>query len=263
MGGSHPAWGMWQLGLSVVPVPSPSRFHDGKVPAIRWKEYQSARPKWPAMHRWFDRGADNYAVVTGRVSGVVVVDVDDSAAYPWVRWNLPRTPWMVKTAKGAHLYYRPPRWTAVGNRARVAGMALDVRGNGGFVIGPGSRHRSGFVYRAVGDWRVPKGQLPRLDPSVFELRKIAAPPPPPHRPVSDLAERGRLYLARIPRPVIGQGSDNATFGAACRLTRGFGLPAPIALALLRRWAPDFDPAWLARKVESAAKHGSEITRGLV
>lgn len=215
------------------------------------------------MRWWFDRGLVNYAVVTGHISGVVVVDVDDASAFPWVRWNLPSTPWRVKTRRGFHLYYRPPEGAKVGNRAKIAGMKLDVRGDGGYVIGAGSRHASGFVYEFAGDWRIPKRQIPRLDPGVFALPKVApAPRPRITRPLSNLEERGRRYLAKIPRPVVGHGSDQATFIAACRLVRGLGISPDVTVELLHEWAPDFTAPWLRRKVESALRFGSEVMGSL-
>lgn len=256
---------MWRLGMSVIPVPPPSRFNDGKKPAIAWREFQTRLATKDEMHWWFDRGFVNCAVITGHVSGVVVVDVDDVSAFPWVRWNLPPTPWRVKTRRGFHLYYRPPVGAKVGNRAKIAGMKLDVRGDGGYVIGAGSRHATGFVYELAGDWRVRKEGIPRLNLSVFEIPKAAPKPASakPAHPLSDLCERGRRYLAKVPRPIVGHGSDSATFIAACRLVRGFGIRPDDALALLHEWAPDFTLPWLRRKVESALRHGTEVTGSLV
>ena len=50
------------------------------------------------------------------------------------------------------------------------------------------------------------------------------------------------YLAAIPRPEIGAGSDVATLYAACRLVRGFALTRADAEALLWEWAGG-RPGW--------------------
>ncbi len=214
------------------------------------------------MWGWFGKGASNYAIVTGRVSGVVVVDVDDRALYRWVRWNLPRTPWITKTGKGCHLFFRFSPWVKVGNRVRVAGMPLDVRGDGGYVIGPGSVHASGARYERRGDWSVPRCRLPVFPAALLEPSAPPRPtaPPPKHR-LSSLEERARRYLAKIPAPIEGQGSDLATFTAACRLVRGFGLVPSAATNVLRAWAPMFDPAWIARKVDAASQYATEKSFG--
>ncbi len=243
----------------MVPVPAPSRFSDGKRPVIRWAQYQQRIATRAEMVRWFDGEPTNYAVVTGRVSGIVVVDIDDSSALPWAHWNLDPTPWAVKTSRGFHWYFRCSG--AVGNRARIAGMKLDVRGDGGYVIGPGSIHSSGFKYapHERDRWRAPKSQLPILD--------VAALANPPKRPArrpwvsvtGSSAERARKYLARMPTPIAGHGSDGATYVAACRLVRGFGLSASDAVSLLSEWVPLFDTWWLEKKVSAALRYGSEIT----
>lgn len=250
------AFFLWQLGLSVIPVPRPGQHGDGKRPVIAWKPYQQRRPTELELRRWFAGPPQNLAVITGKVSGVVVVDVDSREAVPWVREHLRPTPWIVKTARGWHCYYRHPGVT-IGNRAHLAGMKLDVRGDGGYVIGPGSVHQSGHVYRRTGDWSVPLAKLPVLDVSLLARAPRPAPAPPRVRPVGDLADRARRYLGRIERPVVGQGSDALTFRTACKLVRGFALPTGEAVELLSEWAPDFDRWWLEKKVATAMAFGSE------
>lgn len=245
------ALSLWQLGLSVIPVPRPSDHHDGKRPIIAWKQYQQRRPTWDELASWFaGRVPQNLAVITGAVSGVVVVDVDSPEAAPWVREHLRRTPWIVRTARGWHLYYRHPG-AHVGNRAHLEGIKLDVRGDGGFVVGPGSVHASGHVYRRQGDWSVPVAELPVFDVSLLARRRelaTGAPPAPP----PDAAEKARRYLKRIPPPVEGQGSDLLTFRTASLLMRKIGLAPPDVVPLLAEWAPAFDRWWIRRKVASAA-----------
>ncbi len=251
-------WQLWARGISVIPVPAPSAHHDGKRPIIAWKAYQARLPARAEMRRWF-AGPTNYAVVTGDVSGIVVVDVDDRRALPWLRWNLEPTPWVVRTSKGYHCYYRCPM-QPMGNRARVSGMKLDVRGDGGYVIGPGSRHSSGLIYRAVGDWTVPRDWLPVFNADVL-AKPERAPEAIPIRAEGDVIGRARRYLARVPATAVGCGSDAATFEAACRLVRGFGVTPDDAVALLQEWAPDFDAWWLRLKVEGALRYGTEPPGG--
>ena len=76
------------LGLSVIPIPRPrpgvpaGQPGDGKVPAIAWKEFQTRLPAADELTTWFGGEPMNLAVVTGAVSGVVVVDVDSLEALP-------------------------------------------------------------------------------------------------------------------------------------------------------------------------------------
>jgi hypothetical protein len=90
---------------------------------------------------------NNLGIVTGAVSGIVVVDVDDQRARDLVEKTCgwPRTV-RARTRKGWHLYFRRP---ADGSRngVRRGEAALDVRGDGGYVVAPPSVHPTGFEYR--------------------------------------------------------------------------------------------------------------------
>ena len=154
--------------------------------------------------------------------------------------------------------------TRVTNRARVATGAgrldLDVRGDGGYVIVPPSVHASGFTYREAGDWTVARRDLPTFQHQWLERPATPAAPTRISMPTGDLVARARAYLFAIPRPEIGAGSDAATLYAACRLVRGFGLSHGDAVALLWEWAggrPGWTPAWIAEKVNSAERYGTE------
>lgn len=260
------ALALWRRGLSVIPVPRPDRDHDGKVPIISWREYQSRRAEEHEIRKWFARD-QNIAVITGAISGVVVVDADSEEAVKWIRRHLPYTPWQTQTKRGFHLWYRAPD-VPVRNRARLntreGQLALDVRGDGGYVIGPTSVHASGFVYQYAGDWTVQRDRLPRLWIGWLQRpersSQATAYTRKGGRATGAIADRARQYLAAIPPPEIGRGSDAATLYAACRLVRGFGLNSSDAVALLWEWAgnrPRWSQEWIARKVEHAIRYGTE------
>lgn len=261
------------LGLSVIWVPRPragvpiGQPGDGKVPAISWKIYQDRVPTDDELVTWFSGEPMNLAIITGAVSGVVVVDADSPDALRWCTAHLPYTPWQTKTARGFHLWYAHPGVT-VRNRARLetgAGrLAIDVRGDGGYVIGPGSVHASGAMYAFAGDWTVEKSALPRFWPGWLQRpgRNRTGTDTNSMRPVGtgDVIERARKYLAAIPPPEIGAGSDNATLYAACKLTRGFDLTASDAESLLWEWAggrPGWTRDWITEKVAHAIRYGTE------
>lgn len=268
------ALALTRLGLSVIPVPRPRPGAakgfpgDGKVPSIAWKRFQLTRPTEAELRTWFAT-EQNLAVVTGAVSGVVVVDADSPEAVSWVKRNMLRTPWRVRTARGLHLYYRHPG-VPVSNKARICtkagALALDVRGDGGYVIGPGSVHASGAGYTAEGNWSEPSTNLPAFWIGLLERpRKTPTQDSPRPRPEGDVVERARRYLAAIPVPVIGEGSDRATLSAACRLVRGFALTEAEACSLLWDWAggrPGWTREWVERKVANALAYGDEPMGGL-
>lgn len=276
-------------GLTVIPVPRPDATHGGKKPTIRWKQYQTRRPTIAELTGWFATPM-NMAVLTGRISGIVVVDADSDAALAWVFRHLPLTPWQTKTPRGFHLWYRHPG-TRIGNRVHIktgdGELALDVRGDGGFVVAPGSVHKTGALYEQVGDWTVARDRLPVFWPGWLTHpsnppQLHASNPPEPHpsnppqpprppartlRPTGDgVVDRAEKYLAAIPLPEIGAGSDVAVFKAACHLVRGFALDEVTAVDLLWEWAggrPGWTREWIQTKVVSAIKNGREMVGGLL
>jgi len=257
-------------GLSVIPVPRPrpgvavGTPGDGKVPAMPWRELQTRLPTEAEITQWFGGALMNLAIITGAVSGVVVVDADSPEGLRWCTKHLPYTPWQTQTARGFHLLYAHPG-VPVANRARLetadGTLAIDVRGDGGYVIAPGSIHASGARYEFAGDWSVDRSVLPRFWPGWLQRpTRASSPRPAAPRLTGNVQERARRYLAAIPPPVIGAGSDNATLYAACRLVRGFGLSVADAEDLLWEWAggrPGWTREWIARKVSAADRYGSE------
>ncbi len=261
------------LGLSVFPVPRPrpgvskNMPGDGKTPILKWGEYQTRLPTPLEMDAWFGGEPVNLAVITGAVSGLVVVDADSCAAVREVTTRLPRTPWQVQSARGFHLYYRHPG-VHVSNRGRIDTRDdVQVKGDRGYVITFGSIHASGAAYLEAGDWREPRESVP-----VFWPGWLARRPKPPggtgkllRVPTGDVVDRARAYLAAIPRPEIGHGSDTATLYAACRIVRGFNLSTTDAEALLWEWAggrPGWTREWVARKVKHAELYGTETIGAL-
>lgn len=114
-------------GFSVIPV-----FARGKRPAGSWKSYQSELASEGDIETWFaNERCHNIGIVTGAISGLIVVDADSEEAVAWAETNLPSTP-TVETARGRHYYfrYRP----GIGNAVRVGGCELDIRGEGSFVV---------------------------------------------------------------------------------------------------------------------------------
>lgn len=100
--------------------------------------------------RWNDA---NIGIATGRASGIFVLDIDGEGgrksitAMQEVHGRLPKTV-IVKTGKGRH-YYFACDFFPVGNSVRRIGDGIDIRGDGGYVVGAGSIHASGVAYQFV------------------------------------------------------------------------------------------------------------------
>jgi len=123
----------------------------GKHARVAWKPYMEHRAGPDRVRRWWRRwpGA-NVGVVTGAVSGLVVLDVDPRhggcdtlAVLEVVNGRLPHTVEALTGGGGQHLYFRHPG-LAVASRPVAPG--LDVKGDGGLVVCPPSLHVSGRRY---------------------------------------------------------------------------------------------------------------------
>ena len=131
--------GLYDLGYSVFPV----RKGD-KLPAVKWKRFQEKRASREKVEEW-SRTDCNIGIATGAISNLVVLDLDTQEAVITAKWwRVPESS-MVKTAKGWHVYYSHPGGI-VKNRAGFW-PGMDLRGDGGYVVGPGSIHPSGAEYR--------------------------------------------------------------------------------------------------------------------
>jgi hypothetical protein len=142
-------------GWSIIPVREKA-----KRPAITWKAYQSKCVTEKTLRRWFRRSPDyNVAIVTGALSGLVVLDVDprhggDKSLKKLEREHgpLPRTLESVTGGGGRHYYFSHPGGE-VRNRTGIE-PGIDLRGDGGCIVAPPSLHPSGKRYRWV------KGRAP-------------------------------------------------------------------------------------------------------
>jgi hypothetical protein len=135
-----------QRGWSVFPVEP-----RGKRPLIEWKWLQHELPHADAVEAWWDYqfpGA-NIGLVTGAISGVIVFDIDGPdglSALTRAFSPAPVRPLLaVRTPRGQHLYFPHPGRCVIPNRASYL-PKVDVRGDGGYVVLPPSRHPSGQLY---------------------------------------------------------------------------------------------------------------------
>jgi hypothetical protein len=127
------------VGLRVFPGKPRS-----KKPAVSWEKYQHEAPTNEQLAGW-DGSDFNLCIVTGAPSDIIVLDVDSLEAQELVNaLDLPSTP-TVQTARGRHYYFRRPAFE-VRNGVRIGGVKLDIRGDGGYVIGAGSIHPDGSTY---------------------------------------------------------------------------------------------------------------------
>ena len=104
---------------------------------------------------WWQSPLPNVGVVTGSVSGIVVVDVDGDEGQKTLNDLAAKEAAILNTrthrtgSGGLHLFYRYPDFT-VGNSVRLL-PGIDVRGNAGLIVLPPSLHVSGRRYEVTND----------------------------------------------------------------------------------------------------------------
>lgn len=137
-----------KLHWSIIPIKARE-----KRPAIKWAEFEKRRANEDEVKGWFQHIPDaNIGIVTGSISGLVVLDVDvgqggDKSLAQWEQQYglLPRTVEVVSGGGGRHLYFKHPGAT-LHNRVGLA-SGIDLRGDGGCIVAPPSIHPSGNVYQ--------------------------------------------------------------------------------------------------------------------
>ncbi len=189
----------------------------GKHPAIGWKRLGAGE-----QHT----GSAGHGIATGWRSNVFVIDLDSDAADEAFQamGEVPNT-YTVRTARGAHLYFKWPGF-AVHTGKNIFGKGIDVRGDGGYVVAPGSEHESGERYTIEYDdpiadapaWLLAR---PELRGSINSEGSDNAPTPiEPSSP----AWEGRIKLATEACTTWEPHGGTTFFRLALRLVRDLELP---------------------------------------
>jgi hypothetical protein len=127
----------------------------GKRPLVTWARFQQRRPTPGELRYWWHRWPDaGLGLVTGAVSGLVVVDVDPRNGGDATLEDLehehcpvPVTVEVLTGGGGRHLYFRHP---GVEMPPAKLGPGLDLLADGSQVVAPPSIHASGRRY----EWEV-------------------------------------------------------------------------------------------------------------
>lgn len=135
----------------------------GKHPVGQWIDFQRRFPTTQEVKTWFSTLQCNVGMVTGSISGIVVVDVDGREGISTVR-ELGLKPTLVsRTGSGGYHYFYSSKGSSTYPTRTRALPGIDIRGEGGYVVLPPSLHRSGNYYR----WERTANLSP-FDPTPFE-----------------------------------------------------------------------------------------------
>jgi Bifunctional DNA primase/polymerase, N-terminal len=197
-----------------------------KGPCVAWKEFQERLPTPEQLREWGRRfTVKRWGLVTGTLSGVMVLDFDGAAGLKLLRkWGI--KPHLKTGSGGFHWYLRHPGWrvptlNAKTSKASWPWPGLDVRGDGGFAVLLG-RNDNG-----------PYEELRELVPDAFDdapeevrifLRNQSAKadtPPKPVRNQQPSGGSGRVDTERLIgdalQIVSKRGRNDAGIWLACQL----------------------------------------------
>jgi len=154
-------------GFSVIPI------RDNKKPYIKWEKYQTERASSNQIKKWWKQWPDaNIGIVTGKVSGVDVVDVDSEKGRDALNEYLPDalvTP-ISKTPKGYHYFFK--HRPGLANGVRVI-ADCDLRTTGGYVIVPPSMNDQGNAYAWLPGLSIAEVESAAMPEMLFDILKNA------------------------------------------------------------------------------------------
>ena len=238
-----------RLGWSVIPL-RPGE----KIPKLPWQEFQDRRAEEDEIRAWFERWPKaNLGVVTGPVSGLVVLDIDprhggEESLRQWRERHgpLPATPEAETGGGGRHLYFAT-RDPELGNRVAVV-PGIDLRGRGGMIVAPPSIHPSGRPY-AWKPGRAPADLAPAPLPQWLHQRLSA-----------QASGRGHplAYWRGLARGGVEEGQRNTTIASFAGHLLWHGVDPEVVLELLLSWnrlrcRPPLNDEEVARVVASITK----------
>lgn len=144
------------LGFNIIPL----RPKDKRPAVSELATYFQRKSVYEEWDGWWDCNKpsladtdNNIGVVTGAISNVIVLDLDNEEAYAAVMEGMP---WLAdtlraETGKGYHIYLRPeqaPGPTFTMNYGEEHGLH-HIKADGGYVVAPPSNHPNGNVYTLV------------------------------------------------------------------------------------------------------------------
>lgn len=246
------ALGYLKRGWAVVPAGERA-----KRPIVPWQAYQHRMPSEAEVTVWFGRWPRaNLAVITGAISGIVVVDIDPKngggqsmAALETRHGALPPSVESITGGGGRHVYFLYPG-REVRNRVGLA-PGIDLRGDGGCIIVPPSVHPSGNRYRWKPGHAPGQVDLAALPVWLEQSRFLSGGP------------RGRstAYWRNLVHEGVKEGQRNSTIASFAGHLLWHGVDPDVALELMLAWnrvrgRPPLDDEEVIRTVQSIERtHG--------
>jgi len=218
-----------------------------KHPLIPWAKFQKQRPTEAEVKEWWcSKSGANVAIVTGKISGLTVVDCDTPTAIEKFEALLPdcfECPIVTTPRGGRHYYFKYcPELQSRNDTCD----GIDVKSEGGYVLAPPSRTEKG-VYKWHPTLNLENTESPSVTKEVLDLLKAATP-----------------VYSPPPSGILNYGNrDNYLFHAALQLFRdGISLDEVqrIILDMAKVAKPPFPETEALTKIKSAFERAARKDR---
>lgn len=213
-----------------------------KTPAVKcWKQFQTTLPTPDELLDMADSTHSSWAIVTGKVSGVIVLDFDGDDAEKLVE-EIGLSPHVRTGSGGYHIYIKHPGWWI----KTVSGLGiypnLDVRGDGGYAIFHGSSISGEY-----------KWLMDDIEPYDFDMlpehiQYLLSPASDTAQEVTSNGEQDNIHRvaeAKLLHDALtkvdnGEGRNDSGFWLACQL-RDNGYSQDEAIQVLDDYASSVPP----------------------
>lgn len=232
------------LGFSVIPV----RPMDKKPNLIKWDAYKDRKPTEDEIRSWWAKWPTaNVGIVTGKVSGISVIDIDTQEAEEALFQIIPETittPTETTPRGGKHLFFAYDQ--RIPSVASKVFKGVDTKSDGGMVVvAPSIRPEGKYAWiEGLKPGQVefdsfPEAYIALLEKAAQEVRQA---PTEGMIDVEGMFEHGRR--------------DDSLFHVANKMAQSRtpeGEIRQVLKHLVMSWGENPDPKWINAKVESAMK----------
>ena len=226
--------------FNIIPVRDKSN-----LPLIAWGDFKEKK---------YDGNIStvNYAVICGKVSSCVVIDIDSPELTPEIfqGWEeLKKKTLVVKTGSGGYHVYTKPKDGVYPPKmplTNTKGQHIDIQSTGSYVLGPGSVHPNGNHYEIISTTtEVLEMDIPNF---LNHLKKWGF----------NTEYGGLKRFDEIAKGHLGKGErNNSAFKYAINLLENVSMDAQTAWSEMERWngtlSPPMDNSELKLVFESALK----------
>ncbi len=248
------ALGYMREGFSIIPLKGnhyakggtpEEKYKDAKKSLILWAQYQKQRPTEDEIKGWFKKWPHaNIGIVTGVISGIAVVDIDEpEIAKESLQDLIPDSivmPVANTPSGGQHYYFKCPDEKLSNNTRTIPGC--DLRANGGYVVAVPSTNGNGGEYTWHDGLSIHDVALPELPSAYLSFIKKSfnninnnSLYRGPVTPVTDMFMKGRR--------------DNDLFHLASSLLKG-KMPKDEILQVLHIMANNCNPPFPIKEIET-------------